>query len=500
MRHIARNAMILVLIASVAGANAKVIRVPQDRPDIYNATYVAHAGDEIIVSPGIYKGPIPISDSLYIHSSDPTNRAVVDATIIEGYTTSSLPAVILSSDSGISCRLAGFTVRYAGGSGIAGGSSASIIEFCHILENDGGKAMSSMSTSDPQFGKPIHTPLRATDDRTYGGGIYSFNGTIQNCIIECNSAEMGAGLAECHGVIQNNIIARNRLVDYGGRGAAGAALYHCDGIIRGNTMADNSILSPAPGNTLTWRGGGIASCGGTIVNNIIWVSRSDLIPECSLNGSVTPSYCCIKGWTGGGVGNITADPKLLNSTFDEQSGSTQQGHIWPDQDWHLKTDSPCIDAGKAESGAPPADISGVQRKLRAAPGQNRGDGSGTDMGAYEALPKPVAVWLPDGGPPDIRHGQTLSVNWRNDPEAGSSARLRLYRGGKYYCDLGIFKADAGTSGTASVTLPVPLITDDTYTIKSISLVSNSYASNTAVFKITGFAANAVPAPAWLKYY
>lgn len=467
--------IIFLAISSIPVA-AKVFRVPQDFPDIgYTIKNFADNNDEIIVSPGTYNGFDYQSRNINIHSIDPTNPAIVKTTIIKD-------SVVMGdggASSSITARLAGFTITGSQSGGVAGGGKNSIIEYCHIYGNEGAQAIS---------GGP-----------SIAGGIGGCDGTIRNNVIEGNTATLGGGLYKCNGLIENNIIARNRAagIAWGGGsgGNGGAALYDCQGIIRNNTIVENVTLSVNPDTMAdTWGGGGLANCQGQIYNNIIWVSDPTLTPEYST--CATPRFCCIKGWTGGGQGNINDDPHLTKTSFETY-------RVWPTLtglDWHIKSDSPCIDAGMSTSTLTNHDFTGIQRGLKAAPGLTRGDGSGVDMGAYEALPKPVSVWLPDGGPPDIRHGQILNVCWQNDPEAGSSARLRLYRGGKYSCELGIFKSDTGTSGTASVTLPVPLITDDTYTIKSISLVSNSYASDTAAFKVTGFSANAVPAHDWQKYY
>jgi hypothetical protein len=86
-------------------------------------------------------------------------------------------------------------------------------------------------------------------------------------------------------------------------------------------------------------------------------SASQLL-ECSL-----PTYSCIQGWTGGGEGNLTADPCFVSPS----SGN-----------YRLASASPCIDAG--EPGGitlPERDLAGNHRV------QYGGQRFAVDMGVYE---------------------------------------------------------------------------------------------------------------------
>ncbi|MCL5269598.1 MAG: hypothetical protein M1457_03355, partial [bacterium] len=329
--------MILIIYIVLPTAMANIIHVPSDVPSISGAARLAFDGDEIIVSPGIYKGQIgDHSRSLNIHSIDPTNWDIVNSTIIEGDgPQTKVVGVGFAVSDAVTSRLAGFTIRNWGGGGIKGGGPTCVIEYCHIYDNWGGAYFKTPYYSS--FGKLASPAPTGGDDRLYGGGIFDCHGTIRNCIIERNYAEIGGGLAFCSGVIENNLIARNRLVDYGNRGAMGAAMYGCGAIIRGNTIVDNGVGGMGPNDTYVWRGGGLVSSGGPIVNNIIWINHPTMTPE--YISCDPPTYSCLKGWTGGGEGNIAADPKFVNATFDEVPG---MDHAWPAQDWRLQGDSPCI--------------------------------------------------------------------------------------------------------------------------------------------------------------
>jgi hypothetical protein len=122
---------------------------------------------------------------------------------------------------------------------------------------------------------------------------------------------------------------------------------------------------------------------GTIINCIIWGNSAPVGAQ--LDACSTPSYSCIQGWSGGGQGNISDDPQLADPG---------------NNDFHLLSSSPCIDAG----GTVPltVDFEGDPRPydFTLLP---RGDGSDFDIGADELsfpviafYPKSLANWVPQG--------------------------------------------------------------------------------------------------------
>jgi hypothetical protein len=260
----------------------------------------------------------------------------------------------------------------------------------------------------------------------------------------------GGGIAYCDGTIQNNIIRNNHAK------SAGSAFYGCSGVIRNNLVHDNGdiAISACSGaienNTMYNNGGGFSRCEGEISNNIVWWDTTN--DNYGIHGdSSVPSHCLIKGYTGPGEGNIDADPKFI----DPEKG-----------DFRLKPDSPAIDAGKAVPEVK-ADLLGVQRgqKAKAVP---LGDGSNVDIGAHEFIPKPVAVWLPGGGPDEINAGEELAVAWETEIEtAGTAVALRLQRRGVTLFDFGPFFSATGASD-ATVALPADLVAAPDYTIQAVS--------------------------------
>jgi hypothetical protein len=193
----------------------------------------------------------------------------------------------------------------------------------------------------------------------YGGGISRCDNTIQNNIISDNFALYdGGGLDTCQGTIQNNIVFANS-ADY-----CGGGFFFCNGTMANNTITSNSASF---GTALFW-------CRGTIINCIVWDNDPDQ-PE-QLFNCATPSYSCLQNWTGGGTRNISLDPQFV----DPDNG-----------DFHLKSNSPCIDAGGYVANLT-SDFEGDPRP-RIVTTEPRGDGSHFDIGADEFIPRYLSSWL-----------------------------------------------------------------------------------------------------------
>ncbi len=242
-----------------------------------------------------------------------------------------------------------------------------------------------------------------------GGGIYGFRGVIEDCVISGNSASiLGGGMSGCSGTIANCFITDNQAPECGGLVACGSivnctiinntsqysggGLRECSGIVNCTIVANRAALGSTHGG-----GGGLAYCTG-ITNCIIWDNFSktsgNQVYACS-----DLSYNCIQDWAGGGTGNIAANPRFVQPGYwadvnDPNIVVTPDDPdaIWMDGFYHLRPESPCIDAGN-NSSLPVGiikDLSGLPRFIESCQANT---GSGTpplvDMGAYEFLPSDI---------------------------------------------------------------------------------------------------------------
>ena len=239
----------------------------------------------------------------------------------------------------------------------------------------------------------------------YGGGLFNFNGSINNCTISGNSAgRWGGGLCSCDGPITNCTIRNNHAEHYGGglcrcdgsitkctisgnsTGRYGGGFYQCDGPITNCTISNNyaddnggglddcdgTIINCAISNNradndgggLAWcygpitnctissnsafdDGGGLDDCDGLISNCIIWNNSAGHLGN-NIASSSTPAYSCYPGGTGT---NIDTDPCFADPCNGDYHLLSQSGRWDPiAQSWVTDpAHSPCIDAGDPAS-------------------------------------------------------------------------------------------------------------------------------------------------------
>jgi len=157
---------------------------------------------------------------------------------------------------------------------------------------------------------------------TSGGGVWceSVNATVTNCALSRNSAsEIGGGV--CYGTLNNCALSGNSAELGGGA---------CYGTLNNCTLS---------GNSADWGGG---AEGSTLNNCIVYYNTapSDLNHyNCEL------SYCCTTPLPSGD-GNITDAPLFVNLA---------SGYL------HLQSDSPCINVGLNDYSPGPVDLDGNPR-------------------------------------------------------------------------------------------------------------------------------------------
>jgi len=295
---------------------------------IQSAIDDANDSDEIVVYPGVFYEQITFdSDNadVILRSLDPGDPDIVAGTIIDGSYVGMFAAVIFNS--GSASTLSGFTINESNYSGIYCFSSSSPTISNNIIYNNQSFGIICDQSSPVIVNNVIYN--NASD------GIYCDNSSaiIANNHIERNGNYgiycINTGTPQ----IKNNLIFEN---DFGG---IYYALYY-NAIVRNNTIVGND-------------GYGIWGDYGTITvqNCIIWGNGDDGYDNLhgTFDGGV--SYCCIEPEEGYyGSSNITDNPEFVND----------------DEDWHIGTNSPCINAGDPSGNYPgEVDIDGDPRKMGA---------------------------------------------------------------------------------------------------------------------------------------
>jgi len=250
---------------------------------IQAAINAAGVDDTIIVAPYRYYENINFNgQQIVLRSTNPLDPNVVAATVIDG----SYPGVTFGGDETPETVLTGFTVR----GGIEGAMSQATIANCVILGADVRGCDGLITDCIVAAGSGVAHCNGVIARCIVSGNVYSgisdCDGLITNCIVTGTPDDraMGRGLSECDGLITNCIVAGNAL--YG--------LYMCDGNISNCTIVGNVY-------------GGLVGCEGvTVVNSIVWDNRRafpDYPPD-----HYQADYSCIQDWSGGGEGNVLADP------------------------------------------------------------------------------------------------------------------------------------------------------------------------------------------------
>jgi hypothetical protein len=278
---------------------------------LQDAVEAAMDGDWILATNGVYAVGGKLKST---PASSMTNRVALDkavvlasmngpaATIIEGRWH---PGTTNGSTS-IRCAwltngaiLRGFTLRkgssigdtYSYGSGAWCASSNSLILNCTIVSNACFNNGGGVAS-----GTLFNCVLSGNSARTYGGGAYTT--VLNNCIVQSNSSFYGGGAYE--------------------------------GTLNNCTIVGNA------GDPFNGTGGGANSS--TLRNCIAYYNTSPKAPNVFVSGSGSVNYCCTTPMPSAGVGSITNAPG-----FADLAGG----------DFHLQTNSPCINSGNNFFPPPP---------------------------------------------------------------------------------------------------------------------------------------------------
>jgi len=365
-----KKAIILFIsLLFIRPAFASELLVPSQYLTIQSAIDAADDGDSVIVEVGTYTENINLrGKAITLRSSNPDNWQTIQSTVIDGNKNAS--CVVFNSGETSSSVLEGFTlvdgagtnVDYNNGqiTGIAGGAifcldSSPVIRHCNIKGNGLGKS-----------GGPPERGFRAKNVN-FGGGIAligNCRATIENCFIANNYSDYyGPGIfirssdpEQAVSKITNCTIANNSSIDL----YASSDSYELD-------CRD---MRPVISNTIIWN----------------WDQPSLLIADPSL-----VTYCCVREthiFESDNNGDMV--PYVLAGT----GGNINRYPLftWPDDvasasDYHLKSDSPCINTGDPDYvDSNGTDIDGHPRVMAGR----------VDIGADETVPG-ITVTAPSAG-------------------------------------------------------------------------------------------------------
>ena len=251
-----------------------------------------------------------------------------------------------------SCLL---TNNSAGGGG--GAIYESTLNHCRVLNNSatyGGGANSCFLTNCALSGNSAYWAGGAIDstlqtcalsnntaDQIGGGAAFS---TLNQCILSGNSSSAGGGAI--YSTLNNCTLSDNSAFFVNGEAGLGGGAAYC-------SMA-NCVVT---GNSAVSLGGGTE--GGALNNCIVYFNIAPdgsnydgYYSECNLN------YCCTTPLPDSGQGNITNEPIFVNLAG---------------VDFHLQSNSPCINSGNNHYVTSTTDLDGSSRIV----------GGTVDIGAYE---------------------------------------------------------------------------------------------------------------------
>ncbi|MFZ0826472.1 MAG: PKD domain-containing protein [Verrucomicrobiia bacterium] len=347
--------------------------------NIQDAVDAAFAGGTIVVSNGIYQTGLRV---LYGTMS---NRVAVTKPLTL-QSVSGAAATVLDGGLAVRClyltnhvSVTGFTLRNGveiNGAGVFCQSADDVLSNCLLTGNS---SPADWSSGGGAYGGTLNHCTFTNNSASYlGGGAYgcildfcslvnngrpAYGGgagwcTLNNCLVISNTAAWGGGVL---GGVANNCAILGNLASYGGGGEYYGALNNC-------TLVSNTVPSD-PGTY-----GGAGAYDGTLNNCIVYYNNGDNY-DSDFYG-IGLNYCCTTP-DPGSTGNISNAPLLV----DLASG-----------DFHLQTNSPCINSGYNSFVTTTNDLDGKPRI----------QGGTVDIGAYE-FQTPTSVisyaWLQHYGLP-----------------------------------------------------------------------------------------------------
>lgn len=342
---------------------------------IQDAVDTATNGDLILVNDGVYQTGFRTNNGAETHIvAIETNRLVINKSLtvqsLHGYATTYINGggiyrcVALQSGA----MLNGFT--------LLNGAARYSHSLTGTIPENGGGASSSGSFGG---GTVSNCVLTANTVAGEGGGAYGV--TLLNCEVTGNSATNGGGAANC--TLINCIVTGNSTP------TANPKEPFLTTPNTGGGIYDATAINCVIANNNAWQGGG---CGGgrltncTIVNNsagfdggvlsvntctatgcIIYdnTAGTNANYDAALSGNSALNDCCTFPMPASGAGNFTNDPVFVN---------------YLGGDFHLQSNSPCINSGFNAAVTMSTDFDGNPRVA----------GGTVDVGAFE-FPNPATM-------------------------------------------------------------------------------------------------------------
>ena len=313
------------------------------------------------------------------------------------------------------CTFIDNSAKYDGGGMYNRSSSSPKVTNCTFSNNSAGEGGGMYSLDS----NPTVTNCAFNSNSGYygGGGMYSLDSSpvVTNCTFSSNSSAAGGGMNNKNsspivtgcafsgnssnwnggGMSNNsssvtvsncNFIGNSILDDWVGGAGGGGGMFNYKTSLKVNncTFTENTAYKGAGGITID------SSSNVTLTNCILWGNRSpkggNEIRLRRSSSIINVDHCDVRGGSAGiyndgsgntinwGSGNIDANPLFTDPVI---------------RDYHLLSDSPCIDAGDNSVVAEVTDQDGKPRI-------NDGDNNGTatvDMGAYEY--GPIEIYVDD---------------------------------------------------------------------------------------------------------
>ncbi len=229
-----------------------------------------------------------------------------------------------------------------------GGACSNVLLYCTLTRNSA--SFQNLNTGGGAIYSALSNCLLVANSCVGGGGGAAFS-ALSSCVLSNNAANYGGGV--CAGLVNNSLISSNRAFVYGG-GAYSNALINC--VLKNNLAgragggAYNSAITNCTVVSNNAAGGG-GMDGGAAANSIVYDNTGGNISDTK----ALFYTCTIPAF---GTSCFTNAPLFVN----EAAG-----------DFHLQTNSPCINSGNNTYVTVTDDFDGNPR-LR---------GGTVDVGAYE---------------------------------------------------------------------------------------------------------------------